>query len=425
MLQSRVGSIVCAKLDAIELARVALTCKDLASTASFSYLWQALLNRDMGISEEDDPMFVYGQYISRHTCENCSNQMWRKKIEAPIAVPDSHKAMCEICQKRLSNPDDLYWSDETDAWCSKPGLIFPCKSGFAHTACLPQTPHKHLRRCRCLCRRRKLRLIIADFCRARVQESIPSWVHFKGLRDILNFHFEVEYQELDEMTEQALANVDLLFCNTTMMRTRISESEKGALQGFKGTMVLNSFSLYGGVQDFGNLDAIMAPLRIQPAYQDGFGDSIVHNVIKVSEKPMTNDDGYDDLLDGPYGAVRHIANQGETRFSAPHKSMVPICQRSKIGSGPHAEADLTFAWFPGAVAEHVSAERDDMDEGGAPLHLQEMELEACGWPLARTLICSNWHWFTDEQGWNGGLINKSDNNSLLLNLAAVASMRDV
>jgi hypothetical protein len=115
---------------------------------------------------------------------------------------------------------------------------------------------------------------------------------------------------------------------------------------------------------------------------------------------------------------------------------MPICRRRKIGHGPFAEADMTVAWIPGQRIPGVSRSASSGDAGGdgggggggdddlteevgAPADLPRVK------PRGRALVASNWHWFTDEGGWNGGFVGSHDNDVLLLNLAAVASQRDV
>lgn len=278
------------------------------------------------------------------------------------------------------------------------------------------------RRCLCLAWRgsRRFRLCIASLSSSRCGDgSFTSWDGHQSARELTSVYFDVTFKSMDNLTSDALSDVDLLVVHTTSATVALRTEEQVALQRFihkGGTALLNCFSQW--TMNGGAARELVEWLGIKPRPGAGFGRRRMRNfrTDKLAPEICTagpfcsgsEEEAWNSHLQlhhsqiEPLGAMHdrdqfNFVNSGETEFDASESiesgQAIPLLDIERL---PVTEKGITtgagkLLWFP----------RSQSFQG-------------------QVLVCSNMHWLADSWAWNGGTFTEGDNRRLWINLCAIS-----
>mmetsp|Transcript_129762 Transcript_129762/g.361499 ORF Transcript_129762/g.361499 Transcript_129762/m.361499 type:complete len:434 (+) Transcript_129762:14-1315(+) len=414
---SHVAAPLLSRLDAPELCRLMPSCK----------MWQAWNGVVSG---------CWANLLDRDFCQSASSCSSSSRKYLMLAGPP-----CNRCRR-------LFWVSRRGSW----------------------------RRCLCVAWRGvrpPLTVVSLSFARCG-DGSFCEWEGHTAARAAAAALFNVQFIAIEELSDAALVQADLLVVHTTSARVPLSAQEQGSLARFcegGGTVLLNCFSQW--TLNGGHGREPVAFLGVEPVRGAPFGRSRAARLCMTPDAPSA-----DLCLAGPWGSqllygtwlVVQDARDGTILGDDPaaeglgavegHAAQVlddeldaefdPDAQPMFDNDAEHAQDEaagggagdidfyvtaaddvVSFRFRGGEFVNHGETVFDaarPLASGAAVQLCVPTRPQACCGPLwfptvagaGQAMVCSNLHWLANPEAWNGGLVRQTGNTVLWLNLCAAA-----
>jgi len=209
--------------------------------------------------------------------------------------------------------------------------------------------------------------------------------------------------EMSSLLDDTLESLDvLILCTTEGPELSLEEVKMLRLWVESGgALITSAFSNWSAYGHYAQRTVGWLGLHTRPG--DTFRPHCFHSLPDVEASDATIDDSLKMLLQGPFGKPGFMVNRGESFFFShdAHAYGGMCITKSGESFSPFSSALSSLVFYPpqGAKAGGVTGR-------------------------GRVLVCSNYHWLSDDDYWDGGLFTVSStpghwpNQALLLNFIA-------
>ena len=240
-----------------------------------------------------------------------------------------------------------------------------------------------LPRCPCVCRRARLPLRLVSLSQARCGSSCLVPDTFGQMLAALNTCFELRLSLEDTLSEEALAEADMLVVCTTEGQA-LDATEAAAVQAFVrrgGTALLSAFSNWSQFGHYNAMNVRWLGVEVLP-----------HSPFRMSGVPvqLPNTAAFAPIAHGAFGDSPMFLNKGHTNFMLRQGALAAGVVPLAAGS---LENSLSCAFVPRGSATTGAGQ---------------------------VLVLTNLHCLADPTHWHGGFGDSASNQAFFRNLAATA-----